>query len=190
MKKGKTVLKRVSDIPDWDPTSTGAVRSGFAALDKILGGGFRPGEVTIWSGTNSSGESTLLGQVLLEAIDQGHPVCAYSGELPERIFRYWLELQGAGPDNLEAVTGSDPAETVYRPNTEAVKAMRRWYRDYLFLYDGSHADATDNVLEAFVMAAAEYNSPRANHGCTLSDCHCHSFPINSLLRHITNCTII
>jgi len=157
MKKGKTVLKRVSDIPDWDPTSTGAIPSGFAALDKILGGGFRPGEVTIWSGTNSSGKSTLLGQVLLEAIDAGHPVCAYSGELPERIFRYWLELQAAGPDNLEAVTGSDTNETVYRPDTEAVKVMRRWYRDYLFLYDGSQADASDNVLEAFVMAAAEYS---------------------------------
>ena len=149
-------IKRVSDIPDWDPVRTGAISSGIEELDQVLGGGFRKGEVTIWSGINSSGKSTLLSQMLLEAIEQGTAVCAYSGELPDRIFRYWLELQAAGPENLEAVKGGDRGGMVYRANSESVGAMRKWYRDYLFLFDGGEG-ANDNVIEAFVMAAEEYS---------------------------------
>lgn len=156
MKNAEAFLKRVSDIPDWDPSCTGAIKSGLAPLDKTLGGGFRPGEVTIWSGTNSSGKSTLLGQVMLEAIDQDQAVCAYSGELPERVFRYWLELQAAGPDLLEAVSGEQGGK-IYRPCPPTIVQMREWYQDRLYLYDGEGADTSDDLLNAFRAAAAEYS---------------------------------
>ncbi|MGE5404086.1 MAG: DnaB-like helicase C-terminal domain-containing protein [Candidatus Saccharibacteria bacterium] len=149
-------LKAVADLPDWDPVNTGAVSSGLEDLDQVLGGGFRPGELTIWSGVNSSGKSTLLGQMLLEAIDQGQGVCAYSGELPDRVFRYWLELQAAGPLNLEGEVNPAVTGMVYRPRPEVIPVIRDWYRDKLFLYDAAEMDSRAGLLAAFASASREY----------------------------------
>lgn len=150
-------LQRVSDIGDWDPSYTLAIRSGFEELDCILAGGFRPGELTIWSGMNSSGKSTLLGQVLLEAIDQGQAVCAYSGELPDRIFRYWIELQAAGPQGLEAKNDPMNIGTTYRPKQSLLKNIRDWYQDKLFLYQGGEMTKVGQLVEVFARAAKEYS---------------------------------
>lgn len=146
----------MADLPDWDPVDTGAVSSGLEELDRVLGGGFRPGELTIWSGVNSSGKSTLLGQMLLEAIDQGQGVCAYSGELPDRVFRYWLELQAAGPINLEGEANPAGTGTIYRLRPEVIPAIRDWYREKLFLYDAAEMENRTGLLEAFAAASLEY----------------------------------
>jgi len=150
-------LKAVADLPDWDPVNTGAVSSGLKELDQVLGGGFRPGELTIWSGVNSSGKSTLLGQMSLEAIDQGQGVCVYSGELPDRVFRYWLELQAAGPLNLEGESNPAGTGTVYRPQPEVITAIRNWYRDKLFMYDAAEMETRAGLLEAFAAASQAYD---------------------------------
>lgn len=149
-------LQRVSDIGDWDPVDNMAMHSGFKELDRILGGGFRPGEVSIWSGMNSSGKSTFLGQLLLEAVDQGQAVCAYSGELPDRVFRYWLELQAVGPRGLETIN-QEPNGVVYRPQPGLQKLVRDWYRDKLFLYQGGSMKKVGQLTEVFVSAAREYS---------------------------------
>ncbi|MEN6460354.1 MAG: DnaB-like helicase C-terminal domain-containing protein [Syntrophomonas sp.] len=150
-------LQRVSDIGDWDPSDTLAIRSGFLELDNILAGGFRPGELTIWSGMNSSGKSTLLGQILLEAVDQGQAVCAYSGELPDRIFRYWIELQAAGPQNLIALADPEKVGITYRPKQKILGTVRDWYRDRLFLYQGGEMRKVSQLIEVFTRAAKEYS---------------------------------
>ncbi len=148
-------LKRLADLPEWDPASTGAVPSGFPQLDDVLGGGFRNGEVSVWTGANSSGKSTLLGQILLEAVDAGQGCCAYSGELPGHIFRYWLELQAAGPQGLETTAGGT-GTAICRPKVELTAAIREWYRDRLFLYDGQ-LEETGDPLAAFAQAADRHN---------------------------------
>lgn len=149
-------LKRVADITDWDPSTAWAISSGLEAVDRVLNGGFRPGELTIWSGVNSSGKSTFLGQMLLEAIDQGQAVCAYSGELPDQIFRYWLELQAAGPQNVES-TGHINGNPVYSPRAEIIAPLRSWYRDRLYLYDGGEMEKLSHLLQAFASAARCYS---------------------------------
>ncbi len=149
-------LQRVSDINDWDPSDTLAIKSGFIELDHILGGGFRPGELTIWSGMNSSGKSTLLGQILLEVVDQGLAVCAYSGELPDRVFRYWIELQAAGPQGLESSV-QDQNGVVYRTKHELLNGIREWYRDKLFLYQGGDMKRAGQLIGGFARAANDYS---------------------------------
>ena len=77
-----------------------SVLSGVSELDRTIGG-FYPGELSIWTGKRGGGKSTLLGQLLLEAVNQGHHVCAYSGELPAWRFKQWISAQAAGPENVE-----------------------------------------------------------------------------------------
>ncbi|MEN6348647.1 MAG: DnaB-like helicase C-terminal domain-containing protein [Syntrophomonas sp.] len=151
----KSHLIRVADLGDWEPAKEAAVCSGFAELDRILDGGFRTGELTVWSGVNSSGKSTLLSQMLLEALDQEQAVCAYSGELPDQIFRYWLELQAAGPWGVEQGAGSLTGRAVVIP--ALIDAIRGWYRERLFLCAGADWGSLDSLLETFTGAARDYS---------------------------------
>jgi twinkle protein len=155
--EGVPRLQKVADLDDWDPCDNQAISSGFKELDHILGGGFRPGEVSIWSGMNSSGKSTLLGQILLEAIDQGLAVCAYSGELPDRVFRYWLELQTAGPQGLEELNDQRQGGVIYRPQPGPLAIIRDWYRERLFLCQGGEMKKVSELIKIFSQAARDYN---------------------------------
>ncbi|MEQ8176646.1 MAG: hypothetical protein ABRQ26_16460, partial [Syntrophomonadaceae bacterium] len=151
----KSKLIRVADLGDWKPAPVSAVSSGFMELNCILDGGFRPGELTVWSGVNSAGKSTLLTQILLEALDQEQAVCAYSGELPDQIFRYWLELQAAGPSGVDLRASIQAGRAVIRP--VLLKAIRDWYRERLFLCAGAQWGSMDSLMETFTEAARDYS---------------------------------
>ena len=86
-------LLDLADVERRDPGASVAVMSGLKALDQSIGG-FAPSELSVWTGKRGSGKSTLLSQLLLNAIDQGFPVCAYSGELSAWRFKQWAMLQG------------------------------------------------------------------------------------------------
>jgi twinkle protein len=59
--------------------------SGFIELDKLLRG-FRGGEVTVWTGQNGSGKSTILNQFSLFQTSQGRKCCIASLEMrPENV---------------------------------------------------------------------------------------------------------
>lgn len=148
-------LIRLADVKAFDYSKSVRVKSGIRGLDKALGGFFM-GQWTVWTGSSSSGKSTLLGQLLLESVEQGYPVCAYSGELPAPLFRYWIDLQAAGTDNLVKKYDSIKEEEIAYPKQETTKLIREWYRDKFFLYD-SYGMATDETLfEVFEYAAMRY----------------------------------
>ena len=89
-------LLDLADVKQPDFSGMDKVLSGIPNLDRALGG-FYLGELSVWTGKRGEGKSTILNQMLLESIDQGYPVCAYSGELPAWKFKYWASLQAAGP---------------------------------------------------------------------------------------------
>ena len=89
-------LLDLADVSAPDVSKLDKVLFGISNLDRATGGAVM-GELSVWTGKRGEGKSTLLDQFLLEAIDQGQPVCAYSGELPAWKFKYWASLQAAGP---------------------------------------------------------------------------------------------
>ena len=150
-------LIRVADIKPFDLRTAERTRSGIPALDKILGGFFYGG-VSVWTGENGSGKSTLLGQVaMIEPIDQGLGVCVFSGELPAPFFRYWVELQMAGPDNLEKQFDAVRQEDMFFVRHETLGRIREWYRDLFFLYDSYGTSQEEDILRVFEYAARKYN---------------------------------
>lgn len=146
---------RVSDVETMDLSKILAARSGNRDLDRVLGG-FRMKEVTVWSGVNSSGKSTFLSQVLVESIDQGFPVCAFSGELPPGLFRYWIDLQAAGTMRLSSRRNELLEAPEYYVSKDVADKIRAWYREYLFLYDTSEGLDGKDILDKFSMAARRY----------------------------------
>jgi len=127
--------------------------SGFPALDKALGG-FREGELTVWTGKRGEGKSTVLGQVLVEAVNQGHKVCAYSGELDAARFKDWITLQAAGPDMLEQVEDPETGATVYLVPSTVSTLIDEWWDRRFYLYDIgiSSAHDEDSILNEFEYA--------------------------------------
>ena len=80
------------------------VPSGFPGLDGLLRG-FRPGELTVWTGQNGSGKSTVLGQVMSNVVVQhGARACVASLELPVARYSRWLIMQTAGSSQLDEQT--------------------------------------------------------------------------------------
>ena len=133
------------------------VLSGFPALDREIGG-FSGGELSVWTGKRGSGKSTLLGKLLLEAVNQGHRVCAYSGEMPARQFKLSLLQQAAGADKVTQREDLRSGRIFYDVDPKAVELINEWWRGRLFLSDIKRENCHDElqILKIFEYAYRRY----------------------------------
>lgn len=97
VKTGQPRMLDFAEIPNYDRSKIVVIRSRFQALDARIGG-FNKGEMTVWSGGNASGKSTLVSQIGLAAVTEGFKVAMFSGEMTASRVREWVLLQAAGPD--------------------------------------------------------------------------------------------
>lgn len=147
-------IVKVADVKRIDVTRIPRVLSCIGGINKTLGG-YRMGEITIWTGINSAGKSTLLGQEIIESIEQGYSVFAYSGELSQWMFKEWIHLQMCGPKYLE--TKYDPVrdKNVGRVSNETVSYLEDWYKNSFYLYD-SYSTEESQLIELCQIAARKY----------------------------------
>lgn len=150
-------LLDIADVERQDAMSIPTVLSGIKALDRSIGG-FAAGELSVWTGKRGSGKSTLLGQMMLDAIEQGHNVCAYSGELSAWRFKQWTALQAAGTGHVEVATDRFSGKDFYRVSDKAMQKIDEWWRQRFFLYDNKIAAASDenSILGVFEYAVHRY----------------------------------
>lgn len=107
------------------------VPSGINEIDKKLHG-FAKTEVSVISGLRSSGKSTLLGQIILNAVEGGHTVICYSGELNNKKYLNWLTLQAAGHNNIQV---SVKYENGYFVPENKKNLIYKWMDDKFLLYN-------------------------------------------------------
>lgn len=109
--------------------------------------------MSIWTGINSSGKSTLLGQLLIEAVNQNFGVCAYSGELPAPVFRSWIELQMAGPKHLEKSYDEMKQDYTFHVPVDIQKKLRKWYKNKFYIHDTFGTAEAGDLMDVFEYAA-------------------------------------
>jgi replicative DNA helicase len=91
------LLRRVDSIAEGAP-SPDTVPSGYPSVDRILGGGFRRGDLIVLGGDVGSGKSALALAFALRAAETGERVAFYSGEMgPERLQERLLAIEGRVP---------------------------------------------------------------------------------------------
>lgn len=148
---------KLVDLGEIEPNyaNTERVVSGFSNLDKMIGG-FRMGELSVWSGRSGQGKSTFLSQIMLETVNKGYKVCAYSGELINEQFQHWLLLQACGNDNLVKKYDTVKQCDVYVPSSEAVNKIRAWLKGKFFLYNNEFTGNDNNILDVFRYAYKNY----------------------------------
>lgn len=150
-------LLDLAEVERADMSGIPNVLSGFPELDRSIGG-FYAGELSIWTGRRGEGKSTILGQLLVDSINQGFPVCAYSGELPAWRFKQWVMLQAAGPDNIETKTDMVSGKQYYTVNRFVREQIDAWWKGRFFLYDNqiSSGSDEDSILDIFEYAVRRY----------------------------------
>ena len=153
----KPGLLDLSQVETDDEKDRPRCMSGLLALDYCVGG-FRGGELSVWTGKRGEGKSTLLGQLLGSAVNQNQAVCAYSGELPAKQFKRFIMPQLAGPDNLVKKPDPKTGRTDYIPTKTAQKAIDQWMERRFLLTDirQSNAHDEDNILSLFEYAYRKY----------------------------------
>lgn len=136
------VFLQIKDIKQQERNSIISIPSGFRELDnKIVG--FNLGEVSLWSGLNASGKSSILGQAALNAIDRGFPTAMYSGELTPRRVRLWMMLQASGRQYNEK---GDKQDFYYTP--KSIQAyIENWMYNKFWLYNNDYGNKADQLLK-------------------------------------------
>lgn len=152
-------MLNLADIERRNMTKVPRTLSRFDRLDKSIGG-FFAGEMSVWTGKRGVGKSTILSQILLEAVDQGHVVCAYSGELDKTQFREWTYLQAAGPEHISYQT--DPLTGKRLPTADAIadKQISQWMDERFWLFDLEKNTRHDPeaILSQFEYMKMRYNA--------------------------------
>lgn len=99
------LLKRADAITDGAPTAD-TVPTGFPTLDRLLGGGFRRGDLIVLGGDVGTGKSALALAIALRAAEDSHAVTYLSGEMsPNRVNERLLAIEGrASIDSMRSGT--------------------------------------------------------------------------------------
>ena len=88
----------------------------------------------------------MAGQILANAIEQGYNVFAYSGELPNYLFKAWIDMQIAGNNVIERT--NEFGEKSYFVTNSDTEKINNWYYGKFLVYDNTIVlDEEENLLK-------------------------------------------
>lgn len=114
---------------------------------------FRPGELTLWSGSAGSGKSQILSDCTVDWVKQGSRICVASFEMHPR---YTLKRMVKQAGNVD------------RPPVEYLRKILSWLDEGVLLYERVGKQDVGSLLEIFDYARAKYG--------------CDQFVVDSMLR--------
>lgn len=148
-------ITSLADVKDVDIFKLPKMKTGFYDIDRLLYGGLPFGGVVIISGKNGEGKSTFASQILANAINNGYKSFVYSGELPNYLFKSWLDFQIAGRKNIIEYQNQF-LENQYKISAINKHIISEWYRDKCYIYDNSIIETDEketliNLVEKVIL---------------------------------------
>ena len=145
-------VKDLSKVENINPYDIDKLPTGINNLDNLLCGGLPFGQVVLLTGKAGEGKSTFASQLLLNALHDNYKCFAYSGELPNYLFKSWIDYQAAGRINTyEAIEkwtyGKDRPRRIYPDVLEKITA---WYKDRIWIYDNTITEEDDGGILALL----------------------------------------
>lgn len=140
-KIGSKFLK-LTEIQTVDRSKIVSIPSGFEELDRKIVG-FNKGEVTLWSGNNGSGKTTILNQIILNNAQNGYKTVVFSGELTANRIKSWLQLQAAGRQN----TKPTKYENLYYVPPSVGAKIDKWMSDKVFIYNNDYGNEFEQLFK-------------------------------------------
>lgn len=154
-------VKRVLPLADVESVNIyelPKLKTGISELDRTLYGGLPFGMVCIIAGKRGDGKSTVASQIMANAVEQGYSTFAYSGELPNYLYKSWFDFQIAGRNHI--TENQTEFGTVNRfitnRNQELINA---WYREKAYIYDNRiiDTDEQEDLLKSVTQAIMQYD---------------------------------
>lgn len=142
----------LADVENVDIFNLQKLKTGIRQIDRLLYGGLPFGGLVLISGKPGEGKSTLAGQILANALQQGRRCFAYSGELPNYQFRAWLDFQIAGRKHIFEYR-NQWGDSNYNISATNRQMIADWYRGRCFLYDSD--TITGEEHESLTVTAEE-----------------------------------
>ncbi len=146
-------LLNISDVSEKPQNSRNRTFSGLPLLD-LLTGGFFGGELSVWTGKRGEGKSTIVSQLVPEALARNKRTCVYSGEMPAEKFKQILYQQTAGAGYIRREVDQPTGKELYRVKEAVIPQLDRWMNSRVFVTDIRTANAhdEDNILSLFEYA--------------------------------------
>lgn len=141
---GKPIFYNASDILNMPKQNETFIKTGTLEIDKKLRG-LKKGYVSVVSGSRGSAKSTWLSGVALSAVDAGNNVGVFSGELSEKNFMRWMNLQAAGKGRVEP----SQYEGYYNVPIRYQKQIAEWLGEHFWLYNNDYGNDFEAILERF-----------------------------------------
>lgn len=135
----KDFADEVSDLIE-NPNKLRGISTGLENLDRLLGG-WRNSELTVWSGRNSAGKSTILNQMFINLAEKGIKSCIASLEMRVPKYLRWAVLQATGKQY---------------PQREEVKRVLEELSGKIYLINTIDAITPEELLDMFEYAARRY----------------------------------
>lgn len=126
----------LKDIEYVDRSKIVAIQTGFSVIDKKTMG-LILGDVTVLSGLNSSGKSSFINCIALNAIQQGCKVAIWSGELQGSRLKNWIDLAAAGKNHVKQ---SMMYENSYFCPKNISEKIAEWADNKLFIYNNKYGN--------------------------------------------------
>lgn len=126
-------IKKLSEVEDVDIFKLKKMKTGIYQLDRLFYGGLPFGGVSLITGKSGEGKSTLANQIVINAIQQQFKCMVYSGELPNYLFKSWLNFQIAGRNHITE-TQNQWGEPQYSVSEINRKLIANWYDEELYIY--------------------------------------------------------
>jgi archaellum biogenesis ATPase FlaH len=150
----------ITMVEDINPYDIEKMPTGIKDIDELLCGGLPFGQLILVTGKAGDGKSTFASQMLLSAIQNNYKCFAYSGELPNHLFKSWLYLQAAGFQNTYEEWSKWTIKRPRKVPDKVIKKIDEWYKGKLWLYDNSKMldDGNESICELIEKTTIQYGT--------------------------------
>ena len=149
-------IKKLSTVEDINIYELKKLKTGIYNLDKLLRGGIPFSGVTLIAGKTGEGKSALSSQIIANALEQGHKCFAYSGELPDHLFKAWINYQIAGKNHI-VTKPIEYGNDMYLISDSNLKLISSWYDENMFIYDDTMVeDEYEDLSKTIEKAIIQY----------------------------------
>lgn len=143
-KEGVSVFYTPLEIAKRPKQTEQIIKSGIELFDKKFRG-FRKKDVTILSGQTGSAKSTLLSELILNAVEEGNNVGVFSGELDSTDFMRWMNQQAAGKAYVEPAQWEGYYNVPYKYQLK----IAEWLEGKLWIYNNEYGFNFQAMIDEF-----------------------------------------
>lgn len=145
-----------SDITEVDLSEIDGIYMGLDQFDKSLMRLFY-GTFNIVTGSNGSGKSSFLSQLICQSVEQGKDAWLYSRELPNYMSKNWINYILAGNRHVKKYI-SERGAIYYKVSPDARKKIDDYYREHIYIYKDDYPNTIGDIQKSMEDSVRKYGS--------------------------------